>query len=58
VIGVGIFLARERLDVTVAVLVGVIDDPGLLGLPLFGVPTAFTNGNGMLLLFKSLSTIV
>jgi hypothetical protein len=39
VIGIGITLAGERLDVALAVLIDVIGDPGFLPLPARGSPT-------------------
>lgn len=42
---VGVFLELISLNVTVAVLIGVIDDPGFLFLALRGCPSAFANAH-------------
>jgi hypothetical protein len=43
VVGIGVPFAREGLNVTVAFLIGVIDDPGFLLLALSGCPCSLPN---------------
>ena len=45
VIGLGVLLARERLEVPVLELVGVVDHPGLTRFTALGFPTALTDGH-------------
>jgi hypothetical protein len=43
--GIRIFLAWERIDVSFAALVNIIDDPSLLGLACAGGPCTFPDGH-------------
>ena len=49
VMGVGIALLGEGLEVAVAVLVDVVDDPRLLRLPARAFPGSLADGHGGLL---------
>jgi hypothetical protein len=46
--GFGVFLALEGLEVTLAELVGVVDDPGLAGFAAIGGPVALADGRTLL----------
>jgi hypothetical protein len=52
VVGVGVALLGEGLDVALAVLVDVIDDPRLLHLPVRAFPGSLADRHGNLLLSK------
>src|SRR5262245_15083805 len=52
VMGVGVTLLRERLQVAVAVLVDVVDDPRLFHLPVRAFPGSLADRHGGNLLFS------